>query len=155
MVIIRIFLLFFCLLGTSQAMAAVTVSENNALPPLTVSITTASMPTELCTAHSTEQSDPASSHWHTNKDLSHDIHVNGVSLRFAHGALNEDESWPSYALVYEFAILPNPLLALGYVEPFTAQLNWPLYATFSKSRLAAWKDSNLQYIPQQYAPFFA
>ena len=84
-------------------------------------------------------------------DLSHYLHVSSFSLRFAHASSNDDELTPEYLLEFEFALMPVPELALGYIEPFGRELNWMLQTNTQTSRLSAWKDSNLQYIPQQFS----
>ncbi|WP_194090026.1 hypothetical protein [Vibrio hibernica] len=88
-------------------------------------------------------------------DLSHDIYINGFTLRFAHTNVSDDELTPEYVTIFEFPILPHLEITQYFTETFTPQLNWMMRTNTQASRLSAWKDSNLQYIPQQYPTSFA
>ncbi|WP_417883624.1 hypothetical protein [Vibrio rumoiensis] len=91
----------------------------------------------------------------SSSDLSHPIYVNGFSLRFSHGNFNSDELAPDYVKVFEFSEVSFASSARHYVERFTPQHQWMMHINSQSLRLSAWKDSNLQYIPQQYAHLFA
>ena len=88
-------------------------------------------------------------------DLNHDIYVNSFSLRFAHGNFNSDELIPDYVKVFEFSEVSLASSARHYVECFRPQHHWMMQTNSQSLRLSSWKDSNLQYIPQQYAHLFA
>lgn len=91
----------------------------------------------------------------SSSDLSQPIYVNGFSLRFTHGNFNNDELTPDYVKVFEFSEVSFTSSARHYVERFTPQHQWMMHMNSHSLRLSAWKDSNLQYIPQQYAHLFA
>lgn len=91
----------------------------------------------------------------SSHDLSQPIYVNSFSLRFAHGNFNSDELLPDYVKVFEFSEVSLASSARHYVERFTPQHQWMMQTNSQSLRLSSWKDSNLQYIPQQYAHLFA
>lgn len=91
----------------------------------------------------------------SSSDVSQPIYINGFSLRFAHGNFNSDELTPDYVKVLEFSEVSFTSSARHYVERFTPQHQWMMHINSQSLRLSAWKDSNLQYIPQQYAHLFA
>ncbi|MGV3000735.1 hypothetical protein [Vibrio sp.] len=91
----------------------------------------------------------------SSSDLNQSIYVNGFSLRFAHGNFNSDELAPDYVKVFEFSEVSFTSSARHYVERFTPQHQWMMHMNSHSLRLSAWKDSNLQYIPQQYAHLFS
>lgn len=139
-------MLFCCLLGASHATAGTDTSVK-------MTLLSSALYTDATQCVMTDQQ-PHSSEVSPAFDLSHGIHINSAKLRVAHNGPSDGDGAPIYGLVFEFAIEPSLQLALGYVEPFSPQLSWMLHASSPASRLGAWKDSNLQYLPQQYSPSF-
>lgn len=171
--VIRFLLLCFCLVGITPAKAehishlqpvdfSTASSSFELISSDTISFDQGESPTckveSLPVSNSHSISSLILSHFldfTSSSDLSHPIYVNGFSLRFAHGNFNSDELTPDYVKVFEFSEVSFASSARHYVERFTPQHQWMMHINSHALRLSAWKDSNLQYIPQQYAHLFA
>lgn len=152
--IIRFLLLCICLIGIIPAKAehvsylqSVDLSTN--LIPFEQDMASSIL---HCTPNTTS---PHPQDFTYSMDLSHAICVNSFSLRFAQGNFNSDELIPDYVKVFEFSEVSLASSARHYVERFTPQHQWMMQTKSQSLRLSSWKDSNLQYIPQQYAHLFA
>lgn len=176
---LRLFLLCFCFIGAAHAKAEHTSNlslsplsdssaslvnnimskNNNELSVLSVqskgATTNASNTNNASNTYSASKYTSPTPKLTSSIDLSHDIYVNGFTLRFAHSNVNDDELTPEYVTIFEFPILPHLETTQYFTETFTPQLNWMMRINSQASRLSAWKDSNLQYIPQQYPTSFA
>ncbi|MBD1572453.1 hypothetical protein HC725_04020 [Vibrio sp. S17_S38] len=167
---LRLFLLCFCFIGAVHAKAEHT-SDLRLTPPLVSSTSVVNHiisknDTELstlsvlnkcasnnvlsCSSNSTSKYTSPIPKLTSSIDLSHDIYINGFTLRFAHINVSDDELTPEYVKIFEFPILPHLETTQYFTEVLSPQLNWMMQTNTQASRLSSWKDSNLQYIPQQY-----
>ncbi|MGO2507985.1 MAG: hypothetical protein ACTH6Y_03215 [Vibrio hibernica] len=168
---LRLFLLCFCFIGAAHAKADHTsdlrlspLSESSAslvnsiIPKNDTELSTLSV-SNKCTSNNASNS--ASKYTRptpnltSSIDLSHDIYINGFTLRFAHTNVSDDGLTPEYVKIFEFPILPHLATTQYFTEVLAPQLNWMMRTNTQASRLSAWKDSNLQYIPQQYSSSLA
>mgnify|MGYP005992907293 CR=1 FL=1 len=168
---LRFFLLCFCFIGAAHAKADHTsdlrlspLSESSAslvnsiIPKNDPELSTLSV-SNKCTSNNASNS--ASKYTSpipkltSSIDLSHDIYINGFTLRFAHANVSDDELTPEYVKIFEFPILPHLETTQYFTEVLAPQLNWMMRTNTQASRLSAWKESNLQYIPQQYSSSLA
>ncbi|WP_228767356.1 hypothetical protein [Vibrio hibernica] len=168
---LRFFLLCFCFIGAAHAKAdhtsdlrltpslvSSTSVVNHIIPKNDPELSTLSV-SNKCTSNNASNSaskyTSPTPNLTSSIDLSHDIYINGFTLRFAHTNVSDDELTPEYVTIFEFPILPHLEITQYFTETFTPQLNWMMRTNTQASRLSAWKDSNLQYIPQQYPTSFA
>ncbi|MGO3800672.1 MAG: hypothetical protein ACTJHE_15795, partial [Vibrio casei] len=170
---IRFILLFFCVIGATHAKAdhipdlhqarlspvLVSLSQNitstcqiTALDVSAVPCLSNTASTDSLNQHSLN---PHSSKLASSTDFSNDIYVNSFNLRFAHGSFNHDELTPDYVEIFEFSVVSFSSTAWHYTERFTPQHDWMILTKSKSPRISSWKDSNLQYIPQQYPHLFA
>lgn len=163
---LRLFLLCFCFIGAAHAKAdhtsdlrinplleSTTSSVNSIIPKNDTELSTLSV-SNKCTSNNASSSaskyTSPTPNLTSSIDLSHDIYINGFTLRFAHTNVSDDELTPEYVKIFEFPILPHLETTQYFTEVLSPQLNWMMQTNTQASRLSSWKDSNLQYIPQQY-----
>lgn len=163
---LRLFLLCFCFIGAAHAKAdhtsdlrinplleSTTSSVNSIIPKNDTELSTLSV-SNKCTSNNASNSaskyTSPTPNLTSSIDLSHDIYINGFTLRFAHTNVSDDELTPEYVKIFEFPILPHLETTQYFTEVLSPQLNWMMQTNTQASRLSSWKDSNLQYIPQQY-----
>ncbi|WP_126000540.1 hypothetical protein [Vibrio aphrogenes] len=156
---IQFILLFFCLIGASHAKAE-HISNNPILPSSTSSVMWTNISDEACSLSVSNDvsiscelgsSSVPSTEWASLFDLSHDIYVNSFTLRLAHATLNNEALTPDYVKVFEFTEISWSSMAFHQHETLAPQSDWMIKYDPQSSRLSGWKDSNLQYIPQQYS----
>lgn len=166
---IRFILLFFCFIGTTHAktdhisdlyqtrLSSVSVSLSQNMTS-TCQIQIASLDVSalpcLSNATSSDSLSPHLSELTSPNDFNSDIYVNSFNLRFAHGSVNHDELTPDYVEIFEFSVVSLSSTARHYIEKFTPQHDWMILTKSKSLRISSWKDSNLQYIPQQYPHLF-
>ena len=135
----RILLMVICLGATSFAQADTHPSESEIVQYQThLSISVSVQSDTNSHAYSHDRQTPIKQH-----------HVNlggDVAIRYGSFARhNEQQSKPNYQVVIEIPAPLEPRLVKGYVERFTANLNWMLHTHPSSSLVSGWKQSNLLY----------
>lgn len=141
----RILLMVICLGAASFAQAGTHPSEGEITQYQTEQSTSVSVqPDTNSHAYSHDRQTPIKQH-----------HINlGVDVAIRYGSFSrhdDQQSEPNYQVVIEIPAPLEPRLVKGYVERFTANLDWMLHTHPSSSLISGWKQSNLLYT--QHARF--